>query len=92
MHATEIFGGYAEQYKKQVLPAEVIHHAKRAVIDWHASLYPGLSTAPLAQLEQVLADDLDRGRARLGEGAGAAVLSADVAAARLSHPGQKGLG
>ncbi|HEX7750219.1 MAG TPA: MmgE/PrpD family protein [Bordetella sp.] len=85
MHATEIFGGYAEQYKKQVLPAEVIHHAKRAVIDWHASLYPGLSTAPLAQLEQVLADDLDRGRARLGNGRAATARAAALFNGTAAH-------
>ena len=66
MHATEVFGQYAEQFHSTRLPDEVVHHAKRAVIDWYASLFPGLAAAPLAQLEQVLAEDLDHGRARLG--------------------------
>ncbi|WP_026349809.1 MmgE/PrpD family protein [Bordetella sp. FB-8] len=85
MHATEVFGNYAEQYKKQVLSAEVIHHAKRAVIDWHASLFPGLSTAPLRQLEQVLADDLDRGRARLGNGRAATARAAALFNGAAAH-------
>ena len=68
MHATEVFGNYAQDYPQTVLSDEVLHHAKRAVIDWHASLFPGLAAPPLAQLEDVLAEDLDRGRAHLGNG------------------------
>ena len=41
MHATEVFARYAAEFYRQPLPAEVIHHAKRAVIDWYASLFPG---------------------------------------------------
>ncbi|MGN6579713.1 MAG: MmgE/PrpD family protein [Bordetella sp.] len=85
MYATEVFGSYAERYQKQVLPDEVIHHAKRAVIDWHASLFPGLSTAPLAQLEHVLADDLDRGRARLGNGRAATARAAALFNGTAAH-------
>lgn len=68
MHATEIFARYATEFQRQPLPGKVIHHAKRAVIDWYASLFPGLSTPPVAILEQTLVDDLDRGRAFLGGG------------------------
>ena len=32
---------YAIREQSSKLPAEVIHHAKRAVIDWYASLLPG---------------------------------------------------
>ena len=34
MHATEVFGQFAAQYHRTELPEAVIHHAKRAVIDW----------------------------------------------------------
>jgi len=68
MHATEVFGQFAARYHRTELPETVIHHAKRAVIDWYAALFPGLGAAPLAQLEQVLAEDLDRGSCRLGNG------------------------
>lgn len=47
---------------------DVIHHAKRAVIDWYASLLPGAVEAPATRLEAVLSDDLDRGGARLALG------------------------
>lgn len=46
MPPTEVFASYASEFRQQPLPAEVIHHAKRAVIDWYASLFPGLATAP----------------------------------------------
>lgn len=85
MYATEVFGRYAEQYQQQTLPAEVIHHAKRAVIDWYASLLPGLASAPLAQLEQVLADDLDRGRAKLGNGRAATARAAALFNGTAAH-------
>ena len=58
MHATEVFARYAANFRSEALPAEVIHHAKRAVIDWYASLFPGLDAVPVRQLEETLADDL----------------------------------
>ncbi len=65
MFATEVFGRYADEFTGQALPGEVIHHAKRAVVDWYASVYPGLSKLPVRLLEEVLAEDLDHGSARL---------------------------
>jgi 2-methylcitrate dehydratase PrpD len=85
MYATEVFGRFAEQYRQQELSPEVIHHAKRAVIDWYAALLPGLSSAPLAQLEQVLADDLDRGRATLGNGRTATARAAALFNGSAAH-------
>ncbi|GKT19097.1 MmgE/PrpD family protein [Acidovorax sp. SUPP2522] len=85
MHATEVFGQYARAFQHTTLPDPVIHHAKRAVIDWHASLFPGLATAPLAQLEQVLADDLDRGPARLGNGRAATAQAAALYNGAAAH-------
>lgn len=85
MHATEVFGHYAQDYHHTALPDEVIHHAKRAVIDWYASLFPGLAADPLAQLEQVLADDLDRGRARLGNGRSATARAAALYNGTAAH-------
>ena len=76
MYATEVFGHYAQDYHRTPLSEEVIYHAKRAVIDWYASLFPGLAADPLAQLEKVLAEDLDHGRARLGNGRNATARAA----------------
>ncbi len=85
MHATEVFGHYAQDYHRTALPDEVVHHAKRAVIDWYAALFPGLAADPLAQLEQVLADDLDRGRARLGNGRSATARAAALYNGTAAH-------
>ena len=56
---------YAIKEQTAKLPADVIHHAKRAVIDWYAALLPGSLCPPATLLEQAFAEDLDRGRARL---------------------------
>jgi 2-methylcitrate dehydratase PrpD len=64
MHATQIFARFARQLAERPLPDKVVHHAQRAVIDWYASLYPGLDTPAAQVLEATLADDLDRGGAR----------------------------
>lgn len=85
MYATEVFGRYAQAYRETPLSAQVIHHAKRAVIDWYAALFPGLAADPLAQLEQVLADDLDRGRARLGNGRSATARAAALYNGTAAH-------
>lgn len=85
MHATEVFARYAADFKRRELPAEVMHHAKSAVIDWYASLFPGLGTAPVAQLEETLADDLDHGRAFLAQGRSATARAAALINGTAAH-------
>lgn len=68
MYVTEVFARYANEFRQVRLDDEVLHHAKRAVIDWHAALFPGLEVAPMPQLRALLADDVGRGRARLPDG------------------------
>ena len=67
------------------LPDEVIHHAKRAVIDWYAALLPGSIVAPATLLEQAFAEDLDRGRARLATGRRATLRAAALINGAASH-------
>jgi 2-methylcitrate dehydratase PrpD len=85
MHATETFARYADQFRSQPLSDEVVHHAKRAVIDWHASLFPGLDADPVHRLEAVLADDLDHGRARLARGRAATARAAALINGTAAH-------
>jgi len=85
MHATEIFARYAADFHRQPLPPEVIHHAKRAVIDWYASVFPGLAAAPVRQLEEVLADDLGCGRASLILGRPATARAAALINGTAAH-------
>lgn len=76
---------YAVKEQASKLPKEAIHHAKRAVIDWYASLLPGSRVAPATLLEQALADELDHGRARLASGRRATIRAAAVINGAASH-------
>ena len=41
MYVVERFAGFAEGYRGQPVAPQVLHQAKRAVIDWYAALLPG---------------------------------------------------
>ena len=64
----EQLADYAIREQTSKLPPQVIHHAKRAVIDWYAALLPGSVVNPAVLMEEAFAEDLDRGRARLATG------------------------
>jgi 2-methylcitrate dehydratase PrpD len=76
---------YAVKEQSSKLPPEAIHHAKRAVIDWYASLLPGSRVSPAVQLEQALADELDHGRARLASGRRATLRAAALINGAAAH-------
>jgi len=76
---------YAVKEQTSKLSGDVIHHAKRAVIDWYAALLPGSIVAPATLLEQALAEDLDRGRARLATGRRATLRAAALINGAASH-------
>lgn len=76
---------YAIGEQTSALPAEVIHHAKRAVIDWYASLLPGSIVNPAVLLERAFAEDLDRGRAQLASGRRATLRAAAMINGAASH-------
>jgi 2-methylcitrate dehydratase PrpD len=65
MFATQILARGACEWASRPLAHDVLHGAQRAVMDWFASIYPGLDMNAVRLLEQVLSDDLDRGPARL---------------------------
>ena len=65
MFATEKLARWAGAFEQQDLSDDVVRHAQRALIDWYASLYPGLSTPAVATLLNVFAEDIDRGQARI---------------------------
>jgi 2-methylcitrate dehydratase PrpD len=79
------FADYAMRDRGAALPSEVVHHAKRAVIDWYAALLPGSIVAPATLLEQALAEDLDRGNARLASGRRATLRAAALINGAASH-------
>ena len=82
---TQQLAAYAVKEQTSKLPANVMHHAKRAVIDWYAALLPGSLVAPATILEQALAEDLDRGNARLATGRHATLRTAALINGAASH-------
>ena len=50
MHVVERFAAFAEDYRRQPVEPQVLHHAKRAVIDRYAALLPGAVVAPATWL------------------------------------------
>ena len=57
--------GYGAHDATRALPPEVLHHAKRVVIDWFAALYPGTRVSPAVNLVRAHAAELGAGRSRL---------------------------
>jgi 2-methylcitrate dehydratase PrpD len=85
MHVVQRFAEFAADFRKQSLPAEVLHHAKRAVIDWHAAAFPGAVIPPATLLEKSLAEDLDRGSSRLLLGRKATARAAALINGTAAH-------
>jgi len=84
-HVVERFASWAEQFRSQALAPEVLHHAKRAVIDLHAAMLPGAVVEPAVLLERALAEELDRGAARLALGRKATVRAAALINGAAAH-------
>jgi 2-methylcitrate dehydratase PrpD len=85
MHVVERFAAWAEDYRKIPISPDVLHHAKRAVIDWYAALLPGAVVAPATLLESALKDELDKGKARLALGRSATVRAAALINGTAAH-------
>ncbi|MDQ0142058.1 MmgE/PrpD family protein [Cupriavidus necator] len=85
MNATEAFGPFFSAVKAGPLPAEVLHHAKRALVDWHAALYPGLGTDAVQRLQGVLEEELGRGNATLPLGQCATARTAALLNGAAAH-------
>src|SRR6185503_4525003 len=81
----ERFAAWAANFRSAPLSPEVLHHARRAVIDWHAALYPGAVVAPATLLERSRAEELDRGEARLALGRKATARAAAFINAAAAH-------
>ena len=85
MYFVEHYAAFATDYRKEPIAPTVMHHAKRAVIDWFAALYPGAVMAPATLLEKALADELGRGDARLALGGGAPARVAALINGSAAH-------
>ena len=85
MHVVERFAGFAVDFRKKPLQDEVLHHAKRALIDWYAAAFAGARIAPATLLEAALKEELDRGKARLLLGRQATTRAAALINGSAAH-------
>ena len=85
MHVVERFAAWAESYRAMPIAPEVLHHAKRAVIDWYAAVIPGAVVPPATLLEVALKEELDIGKAKLVLGRSATVRAAALINGSAAH-------
>lgn len=85
MTVAQTFADFAASLGRAPLPEEVVHHAKRAIVDWYAALLPGAVEPPATLLEAALREDLDRGGARLALGRPATVRTAALINGTAAH-------
>jgi 2-methylcitrate dehydratase PrpD len=89
MHLVERFADWAVAFRAQPLSKEVVHHARRAVIDWHAALFPGLVVPPVTLMKKAFAAEPESPRLKaLLEGAAAHTVEVDdIFRDGIYHPG-----
>ena len=89
MHVVERYAAWAEQFRREPLPKEVAHHARRAVIDWHAAWLSGSVVPPATLLERAFTDKKENPRtAALIDGAAAHTTEVDdIYRDGIYHPG-----
>jgi 2-methylcitrate dehydratase PrpD len=89
MHLVERFADWAVAFRKVPLSSEVLHHARRAVIDWHAALYPGMVVPPVTLMQKAFAGESESPRLKaLIEGTAAHTVEVDdIYRDGIYHPG-----
>jgi 2-methylcitrate dehydratase PrpD len=85
MFVVERCAEFVEWMRDAPLAPEVLHHAKRAVIDWTAAALPGARMPAASALEAALAEELDRGAARLVLGRRASTRAAALINGTAAH-------
>ena len=89
MHLVERFADWAVSSRGIPLSKSVLHHARRAVIDWHAALYPGMVVPPVTLMKKAFAGEADSPRLKaLIEGTAAHTVEVDdIFRDGIYHPG-----
>src|ERR687891_224909 len=85
MYLVDKMAAWAAGARSTRFADEVWHHARRAVIDWHAALYPGALMPPATLLEGARAEDLGHGEARLALGRRATLRAAAFINGTAAH-------
>ena len=89
MHLVERFADWAVSFREIPLEKAVVHHARRAVIDWHAALYPGMLVPPVTLMQKAFAGESESPRLKaLIEGTAAHTVEVDdIFRDGIYHPG-----
>jgi 2-methylcitrate dehydratase PrpD len=89
MHLVERFADWAVSFREIPLSKSVLHHARRAVIDWHAALYPGMVVPPVTLMKKAFAGEAQSPRLKaLMEGTAAHTVEVDdIFRDGIYHPG-----
>jgi 2-methylcitrate dehydratase PrpD len=87
MHVVERYAAWALEWRGRPIPPEVAHHARRAVIDWHAALHPGTVVPPATLLKRALSSTDPRTVALLNGTAAHTVEVDDIYRDAIYHPG-----
>jgi len=86
-HVVERLAAWAVESRSRPLEADVLHHAKRAVIDWHAAYYPGTVVPPATLLEKAFLLQDPRTRALIMGSAAHTEEVDDIFRDGIYHPG-----
>jgi len=84
-YVVERFAAWAEAFRREPVAADLVHHAQRAVVDLHAAMVSGAVAPPATLLERALAEELDRGSARLALGRRATARAAALINGTAAH-------
>src|SRR6266852_6003142 len=85
MHVVERLAEFAQTHRGRPIAPDLLHHAKRAVIDWYAALLPGAVVPPAVLLERALAGELGLGDSHLALGRRATVRAAALINGAAAH-------
>ena len=92
IHVVERYAAWAADARSRPLPDEVLHHARRALVDWYAALFAGALLPPATLLEKALKDELGRGEAKLALGLRAAARTAALINGTAAHTAEVEIG
>jgi 2-methylcitrate dehydratase PrpD len=87
MYVVERFAAWATDWRSQAISQDVVHHARRAVIDWHAALLPGLVVPPATLLKKAISASDPRSVALINGSAAHTVEVDDIYRDGIYHPG-----
>jgi 2-methylcitrate dehydratase PrpD len=87
-HLVEKFADWAVSFRQKALEKDVIHHARRAVIDWHAALHPGMVVPPVTLMQKAFAGEASPRFKAFIEGTAAHTVEVDdIFRDGIYHPG-----